>query len=72
MVSSDAVKETALMVLANGVYSEVITEEQALNVMFAMDNSSTGEEKLLNARAKSLTPIFVSLTEGYLKGSGKS
>lgn len=61
------VKGTALMILANGIYTEAVTEDQAINILLAMDKSSHGNEKELDLRAKALTPILTSLTIRYVK-----
>lgn len=60
-------KDTALMVLANGVYAEAITEDQAINIMTAMDASSSGTAKELEDRAKALSPILTDLAVRYAK-----
>ena len=61
-------KDTAIMVLANGVYAEVITTDQAMNVLKAMDDSAQGTPEELDARAKALTPIFTEIHQKYLLG----
>jgi hypothetical protein len=57
------------MLLANGVQAEVVTEDQAMNIMFAMDRASKGTDAELDARAEALAPIFTSLAKRYLEES---
>lgn len=65
------IKELALMVLANGIYSEVITEDQAINVLKAMDNSSTGTQKEYEKTADNIVPILHALMDRYEKEGNK-
>jgi hypothetical protein len=68
-MNNESVKSAALMLLANGVQAEVVTEDQVMNIMFAMDSASKGTPTELDARATAIAPIFTSLAKRYLEES---
>jgi hypothetical protein len=61
----ESMKDIAIMFLANAIYHEVITEDQAFNSLKAMDASSHGTPDELDARAKALSPIVGNLIVRY-------
>lgn len=60
-------KIEAIALLANGIQAEVVTEDQAINILTAMDAASNGTDEQLESRAHALTPIFNSLLQRYGK-----
>lgn len=60
-----SVQELALMFLAVAIYNGIVTEDEAMKMLLAMDDSAVGTDLELEARADAVTPILVSLEARY-------